>query len=82
MKQKFIEETDAIIANLPKTLGAMQRSMSAMNVMTLPQGYQPKRVQKLLSDRGEFSGQYLYEDDKGVQYISPENPNKFGLEMQ
>ena len=82
LKQKFIEETDAIIANLPKTLGAMQRSMSAMNVMTLPQGYQPKRVQKLLSDRGEFSGQYLYEDDKGVQYVSPENPNKFGLEVQ
>ena len=81
-KEEYKRQVKETIDNLPKKMTSIMRSLNAQSVLQMPEDYMPIKAQKLLSDEGGFMGNYLYEDANGMQYISPQLPSKFGIEVK
>jgi len=81
-KEEYKRQVKETIDSLPKKITSIMRSQTAPTVLQMPENYIPIKAQKLLSDEGGFMGNYLYEDANGMQYISPELPSKFGIEVK
>ncbi len=82
LRSNYEAEVIDTINSIPKSMTSMMRNQNATNVAILPETYVPTRAEKLMSDDGGFMGNYLYEDANGVQYISPQLPSKFGIEVK
>ena len=83
--KKYIKETSPPtlkeLKDAPIKDAERQERSSATRVMNLPEDFKPTEFKKVLTDEGGFSGQYLYTDKNGTQYISPEIPQRFGFEV-
>lgn len=79
--KSFIEETNPPTLKQLNEDAERQETSSTPRVMNLPENFKPTEFKKVLTDEGDFSGQYLYTDKNGTQYISPEIPQRFGFEV-
>jgi len=79
--KKYIKETNPPTLKEINKDAERQKTSSAPRVMNLPEDFKPTEFKKVLTDEGGFSGQYLYTDKNGTQYISPEIPQRFGFEV-